>query len=107
MNASSVVTFDEFFIGGNWAAPSTQAHGGHLAALGGGRLAGSIWTSDIDHAITRSSRVETGTIAINGFGCQMVSPFGGVKSSGLGREMGPEGLNAYIELQSVLLPPAQ
>jgi aldehyde dehydrogenase (NAD+) len=37
----------------------------------------------------------------------MVSPFGGVKSSGLGREMGPEGLNAYIELQSVLLPPAQ
>jgi betaine-aldehyde dehydrogenase len=70
-------------------------------------LAGSIWTSDIDHAITLSSRVETGTIAINGFGCQMVSPFGGVKSSGLGREMGPEGLNAYIELQSVLLPPAQ
>jgi len=66
-----------------------------------------LWTSDIDHAITLSSRVETGTIAINGFGCQMVSPFGGVKSSGLGREMGPEGLNAYIELQSVLLPPAQ
>jgi acyl-CoA reductase-like NAD-dependent aldehyde dehydrogenase len=61
----------------------------------------------VDHAITLSSRVETGTIAINGFGCQMVSPFGGVKSSGLGRGMGPEGLNAYIELQSVLLPPAQ
>ena len=31
----------------------------------------------------------------------------GVKASGVGREMGPERLNAYIEPQSVLLPPAR
>lgn len=67
-------------------------------------LAGSIWTEDVDSALDLSARIATGTLAINGFGCQMNTPFGGVKSSGLGREMGPEGLAAYIEYQSVSLP---
>jgi len=31
----------------------------------------------------------------------MCSPFGGFKSSGLGRELGPEGLDAYLELQAI------
>jgi betaine-aldehyde dehydrogenase len=105
MSASSVVTFDEFFIGGSWVAPSAteriEVISPHSEEVAGSVPAGA------PEDITLSSRVETGTIAINGFGCQMVSPFGGVKSSGLGREMGPEGLKAYIELQSVLLPPAQ
>jgi len=67
-------------------------------------LAGSIWTADVDRAVALSSKVETGILAINGFGCQFSTPFGGVKSSGLGREMGPESLEAYIQYQSVLLP---
>jgi aldehyde dehydrogenase (NAD+) len=69
-------------------------------------LAGSIWTDDVEKALRISARVNTGTMAINGFGCQICAPFGGVKSSGLGREMGPESVQAYVELQSVLLPHA-
>jgi hypothetical protein len=67
-------------------------------------LAGSIWSTDTEHALALSKRIATGIVALNGFGWQFNTPFGGVKSSGLGREMGPESLEAYTEYQSVLLP---
>ena len=69
-------------------------------------LAGSVWSTDVDHALAISAGIDTGIVAINGFGCQFSTPFGGVKSSGLGREMGPESLEAYVEYQSVMLPAA-
>jgi betaine-aldehyde dehydrogenase len=65
-------------------------------------LAGSLWTQDIDRAVELSARIHTGTMAINSFGCQPCTPFGGVKGSGIGREGGPEGLDAYLWSQSVL-----
>jgi betaine-aldehyde dehydrogenase len=65
-------------------------------------LAGSLWTQDIDRAVELSARIYTGTMAINSFGCQPCTPFGGVKGSGIGREGGPEGLDAYLWSQSVL-----
>jgi aldehyde dehydrogenase (NAD+) len=65
-------------------------------------LAGSLWTQDIDRAVKLSARIHTGTMAINSFGFQPCTPFGGVKGSGIGREGGPEGLNAYLWSQSVL-----
>jgi acyl-CoA reductase-like NAD-dependent aldehyde dehydrogenase len=66
-------------------------------------LAGSIWTTDVSHALELSARIQTGTMAINTFGCQPCTPFGGVKRSGIGREGGPEGLRAYLSSQSILL----
>jgi acyl-CoA reductase-like NAD-dependent aldehyde dehydrogenase len=42
-------------------------------------------------------------MAINTFGCQPCTPFGGVKRSGIGREGGPEGLSAYLYSQSILM----
>ena len=66
-------------------------------------LAGSIWTTDVAHALELSARIQTGTMAINTFGCQPCTPFGGVKRSGIGREGGPEGLRAYLSSQSILL----
>ena len=67
-------------------------------------LAGSVWTSDIDHGYEIATQVRTGTYGINWYAFDMGSPFGGFKCSGIGREDGPEGLAAFCELKSILMP---
>jgi aldehyde dehydrogenase (NAD+) len=67
-------------------------------------LAGSVWTTDFDRAIEVASRIRTGTYAVNMYAFDPGAPFGGYKNSGIGRENGPEGIEAYVELKSVLLP---
>jgi acyl-CoA reductase-like NAD-dependent aldehyde dehydrogenase len=67
-------------------------------------LAGSVWTSDIEHGAEIAARVRTGTYAINWYAFDPGSPFGGYKNSGLGRENGPEGLDAFCEQKSLLMP---
>ncbi|WP_225725929.1 MULTISPECIES: aldehyde dehydrogenase [unclassified Nocardia] len=67
-------------------------------------LAGSVWTRDIEHGAEIAARVRTGTYAINWYAFDPSSPFGGYKSSGLGRENGPEGLDAFCEQKSLLMP---
>jgi aldehyde dehydrogenase (NAD+) len=66
-------------------------------------LGGSVWTSDPDQGEEVARRIQTGTIGINGYAPDLAAPFGGVKASGLGRELGPEGLASYQVLQSVYL----
>ena len=67
-------------------------------------LGGSVWTTDADHGTDVARRVQTGTIGVNQYLPDPAAPFGGVKGSGLGRELGPEGLVAYQQLQSIYLP---
>lgn len=67
-------------------------------------LAGAVYSSDPEAALAVAQRVRTGTMGINWYAFDPVAPFGGFKASGLGRENGPEGLDAYCELQSVLMP---
>ncbi|MGK8511332.1 aldehyde dehydrogenase [Nocardia asiatica] len=67
-------------------------------------LAGSVWTADVEHGAEIAARVRTGTYAINWYAFDPSSPFGGYKSSGLGRENGPEGLDAFCEQKSLLMP---
>jgi aldehyde dehydrogenase (NAD+) len=67
-------------------------------------LAGSVWTSDVEHGYEIATQVRTGTYGINWYAFDMGSPFGGFKCSGVGREDGPEGLAAFCELKSVLMP---
>jgi acyl-CoA reductase-like NAD-dependent aldehyde dehydrogenase len=67
-------------------------------------LSGSVFTTDVEAGIALAERIESGTFGVNTFGNDITAPFGGVKASGLGREMGPEGLGEYLEFQSVLLP---
>jgi acyl-CoA reductase-like NAD-dependent aldehyde dehydrogenase len=67
-------------------------------------LAGSVWTTDIDHGYEIAKRVRTGTYGINWYAFDMGSPFGGYKCSGIGREDGPEGLASFCELKSILMP---
>ena len=64
-------------------------------------LSGSVWGADQAAAADVARRIRTGTISVNTFMLDMCSPFGGFKSSGLGRELGPEGLDAYLELQAI------
>ncbi|MGB6053050.1 MAG: aldehyde dehydrogenase [Rhodococcus sp. (in: high G+C Gram-positive bacteria)] len=68
-------------------------------------LAGSVWTTDIDRGLEVAAQIRTGTYAINWYAFDPGSPFGGYKNSGIGRESGREGLDAYCELKSVLMPP--
>jgi betaine-aldehyde dehydrogenase len=67
-------------------------------------LAGSVWTDDVEHGLDVARRVRTGTLGINQYLLDFKSPFGGFKASGLGREFGPEGIDAYVELKSICLP---
>jgi betaine-aldehyde dehydrogenase len=68
-------------------------------------LAGSVWTADIEQGMDVARRVRTGTYGINsGSGMDLGAPFGGYKASGLGRELGPEGMNAYTEYKTISLP---
>jgi betaine-aldehyde dehydrogenase len=67
-------------------------------------LCGTVWTADVDHGIDIARGVRTGTYTVNGFGMEWGAPFGGYKSSGVGRELGPEGLEEYLELKTINLP---
>jgi aldehyde dehydrogenase (NAD+) len=67
-------------------------------------LSGSVWSDDVEKGLDIARRVRTGTYTINGFGMDFGSPFGGFKSSGVGRELGPEGLGAFLENKSICLP---
>ncbi len=65
-------------------------------------LAGSVWTKDSDHAIDIARRIRTGTLAVNRYLMDFIAPFGGFKSSGMGREFGREGLEEYTEAKSII-----
>lgn len=67
-------------------------------------LSGSVYTADVARGIEIAKRVRTGTYAVNNLGMDFGAPFGGFKASGIGRELGPEGLEAYLEDKSILLP---
>jgi aldehyde dehydrogenase (NAD+) len=67
-------------------------------------LSGSVWTADVDRGLDIAKRVRTGTYTVNGFMMEFGSPFGGYKCSGIGRELGPEGLSAFLESKSISLP---
>ncbi|REE75053.1 MULTISPECIES: aldehyde dehydrogenase [Rhodococcus] len=66
-------------------------------------LGGTVFTADHDHGVAVARRVQTGTIGINGYLPDPTAPFGGVKASGLGRELGPEALSAYLVQKSIYL----
>jgi acyl-CoA reductase-like NAD-dependent aldehyde dehydrogenase len=65
-------------------------------------LSGSIWTSDLGRAIRVSRGVETGNLSVNSnSSVRYWTPFGGVKQSGLGRELGPDAVAAFTEVKNV------
>ncbi|OBI00607.1 aldehyde dehydrogenase [Mycobacterium sp. E2733] len=65
-------------------------------------LAGSVWSADTERALSIAALVRSGTLGINqGYTMDPFAPFGGVKDSGYGRELGPEGIDSYLEMKSI------
>ena len=65
-------------------------------------LSAYIWTSNVSVAHKLASRIKAGSISVNGgAGMDFTMPFGGFKQSGLGREHGREGVEAYTETKTI------
>jgi acyl-CoA reductase-like NAD-dependent aldehyde dehydrogenase len=67
-------------------------------------LSGSIWTRDVGRAIRVSRGIEAGNLSVNSnSSVRYWTPFGGYKSSGLGRELGPDAPLAFTETKNVFI----
>ncbi|MFF1553015.1 aldehyde dehydrogenase [Rhodococcus erythropolis] len=63
-------------------------------------LNGSVFSTDSDRALSVARHIRTGTVEINGAPVGFTAPIGGFKNSGIGREAGLEGFDAYVEIKS-------
>ena len=67
-------------------------------------LSGSIWTGNLGRAIRVARGVETGNLSVNSHSSvRYWTPFGGFKQSGLGRELGPDAVDAFTEVKNVFM----
>jgi acyl-CoA reductase-like NAD-dependent aldehyde dehydrogenase len=67
-------------------------------------LSGSLWTRDVGRALRVSRAVETGALSVNSHSSvRYWTPFGGMKQSGLGRELGPDALLGFTDVKNVFL----
>jgi geranial dehydrogenase len=66
-------------------------------------LGGTVWSADSERAVRMARRVASGTVGVNGYLPDLNAPFGGIKASGLGREMGPESLASFLQVKSIYL----
>lgn len=69
-------------------------------------LSGSVWTADVDRGLAVARRVRTGSFGVNQpYSMDPAAPFGGVKASGIGRELGREGIDEYVEIKAISVAP--
>jgi acyl-CoA reductase-like NAD-dependent aldehyde dehydrogenase len=65
-------------------------------------LSGSVWTADLDRGLAVARRVRAGTYGVNQpYSMDPAAPFGGVKASGFGHELGPEGLDEFLDTKAI------
>ncbi len=67
-------------------------------------LSGSIWTRDIGRALRMARSIRSGVLSVNsGHSVHQEAPFGGMKMSGFGRELGMHALELYTEIKNVFI----
>ena len=67
-------------------------------------LSGSIWTRDIGRALRTARGIDSGNLSINSHSSvRYWTPFGGFKQSGIGRELGPDALEAFSDVKNVFI----
>ncbi|MFC5825706.1 aldehyde dehydrogenase family protein [Nonomuraea insulae] len=66
-------------------------------------LAGAVWAGTEEHAVAVARRLRTGQVSVNGGRFNPLAPFGGYKQSGVGRELGEQGLEEFLEVKSLQL----
>ena len=67
-------------------------------------LSGSIWTRDVGRALRVSRGIQAGNLSVNSHSSVRYStPFGGFKQSGIGRELGPDALDAFTDVKNVFI----
>ena len=67
-------------------------------------LSGGVWSASEERSLAVARRIRTGTVNVNGgnfYGAD--APFGGYKQSGIGREMGREGFEEYLETKTIAI----
>jgi aldehyde dehydrogenase (NAD+) len=64
-------------------------------------LGGTVWTTNEARGQAVARRVRTGTFGINRYAIDPSAPFGGVKDSGLGRELGPEAIHDFQHTKTI------
>ena len=65
-------------------------------------LSGSVWTRDGARALRVARAIESGVVSVNSnSSVRVTTPFGGMKQSGVGRELGPDALEHYTDVKNV------
>jgi betaine-aldehyde dehydrogenase len=67
-------------------------------------LSGAVFTADAEKGIEVARKVRAGMYSVNGANQAANTPVGGFKQSGIGREVGPEAFQMYLETKSIAIP---
>jgi succinate-semialdehyde dehydrogenase/glutarate-semialdehyde dehydrogenase len=102
-----IAVFDEETFGpvASFTRFGDEAEGLRLANHSRYGLGGNVWTQDVEHGVELAAQLDTGAVFVNGMTHSDARlPFGGVKKSGIGRELHHFGLREFTNIQTVWRP---